>query len=99
MRRIVFSISCFRQMLPVQLVFTSMKSRRNFYTQVERQSFHAARVIRVGLTMPASLPLIPQERQYSGHRGTSHLCHYRTLYRSKLIGSVQKSESAREAAC
>src|SRR5437762_11463974 len=27
-------------MLPVQLVFTRTKSRRNFYTQVERQSFH-----------------------------------------------------------
>jgi VCBS repeat-containing protein len=28
--------------LPVQLVFTSTKSRRKFYTQVERQSFHTA---------------------------------------------------------
>jgi hypothetical protein len=36
MRRIVFSISFFRQMLPMQLVLTSTKSRRNFYTQVER---------------------------------------------------------------
>src|ERR1022692_1939621 len=42
MRRIVFSISFFRQVLPVQLVFTSTKSRRKFYTQVERQSFHTA---------------------------------------------------------
>jgi hypothetical protein len=42
MRRIVCSIAFFRQMLSVQLVFTSTKSRRKFYTQVERQSFHTA---------------------------------------------------------
>src|ERR1019366_1581686 len=42
MRRIVFSISFSRQNWKVQLVFTSTKSRRNFYTQVERQSFHTA---------------------------------------------------------
>src|ERR1035437_475746 len=41
-RRIVFSISFSRQNWKVQLVFTSTKSRRNFYTQVERQSFHTA---------------------------------------------------------
>ena len=42
MLRIVFSISFSRQNWKVQLVFTSTKSRRNFYTQVERQSFHTA---------------------------------------------------------
>jgi hypothetical protein len=42
MRRIVFSTFFFRQALPVQLVFTSTKSRRKFCTQVERQSFHSA---------------------------------------------------------
>jgi hypothetical protein len=42
MRRIVFSISFSPQNRKVQLVFTSTKSRRNFYTQVERQSFHTA---------------------------------------------------------
>jgi hypothetical protein len=42
MRRIAFSISFSRQGWKVQLVFTSTKSRRNFYTQVERQSFHTA---------------------------------------------------------
>ena len=42
MCRIVFSISFSRQNWKVQLVFTSTKSRRNFYTQVERQSFHTA---------------------------------------------------------
>jgi hypothetical protein len=46
MRRIVFSISFSRQNWKVQLVFTSTKSRRNFYTQVERQSFHTAWVKR-----------------------------------------------------
>jgi hypothetical protein len=34
--RIVFSIAFFRQKLPVQLVSASTKSRRKFYTQVER---------------------------------------------------------------
>ena len=42
MRRIVFSISFFGQLLPVQLTPTSTKLRRKFYTQVERQSFHTA---------------------------------------------------------
>src|ERR1700687_153744 len=42
MRRIVFSIPFCRQVLLVQLVFTSTKSRRKFYTQVVRQSFHTA---------------------------------------------------------
>ena len=40
MRRIVCSIAFFRQMLSVQLVFTSTKSRRTFCAQVERRSFH-----------------------------------------------------------
>src|ERR1700676_5539121 len=53
MRRIVFSISFFRQALPVQLVFTSPKSRRKFYTQVERQSFHTAST-RTGRMTPDS---------------------------------------------
>jgi hypothetical protein len=57
MRGIVFSISCFRQVLPVLLVFTSMKSRRNFYAQVERQSFHAARVRLGPVCLSASSPL------------------------------------------
>ena len=41
MRRIAFSISFSRQSWKVQLVFTSTKSRRNFYTQVERQFSHS----------------------------------------------------------
>ena len=44
MPRIVFSIAFFREKLPVQLVSASMKSRRKFYTQVRRRSFHTARV-------------------------------------------------------
>jgi hypothetical protein len=32
---------------------------------------------RLGLS--ASRPLIPKERKYSGHRGTSHLCHERSV--------------------
>src|ERR1019366_8263317 len=40
MRRMAFSIAFFRQKLPVQLVSASTKSRRKFYTQVGRQSFH-----------------------------------------------------------
>jgi hypothetical protein len=35
-------------------------------------------VNRVGLTRSPALPLIPQERRHSGHRGTSHLCHEET---------------------
>jgi hypothetical protein len=42
MRRIVFSIAFFRQKLPVQLVSASTKSRRKFYTRVQRKSFHTA---------------------------------------------------------
>jgi hypothetical protein len=39
MRRIVFSISFFRQALPLQLAFASPTSRRKFYTHVERSEF------------------------------------------------------------
>ena len=46
MRRIVFSIAFSRKRPPVQLLFTSTKSRQNFYAQVQLQSFHAARVKR-----------------------------------------------------
>jgi hypothetical protein len=46
MRRIAFSIAFFRQKLPVHLISTWTKSRRIFYTQVERQSFHTAWVNR-----------------------------------------------------
>jgi len=35
-------------------------------------------VNRVGLAMSGSLPLFPQERRYSGHRGTSRLCQKQT---------------------
>jgi hypothetical protein len=48
MSRIVFSIAFSRKRPPVQLFFTSTKSRQNFYAQVQLQSFHAARV-RLGL--------------------------------------------------
>ena len=42
MRRIVFSIAFSRKRLPVQLIFTSTKSRQNFYAQIQLQSFHTA---------------------------------------------------------
>jgi hypothetical protein len=42
MRRIVFSIAFVRKRLPVQLIFTSTKSRQNFYAQIQLQSFHTA---------------------------------------------------------
>jgi hypothetical protein len=42
MRKIVFSITFFRQKLPVHLVSASTKSRRKFYTQVGPLSFHTA---------------------------------------------------------
>ena len=43
-RRIVFSIGFSRKRPPVQLFFTSTKSRQSFYAQVQLQSYHAARV-------------------------------------------------------
>ena len=41
-RRIVFSIGFSRKRPPVQLFFTSTKSRQSFYAQVQLQSYHAA---------------------------------------------------------
>jgi len=70
MRRIAFSISFSRQSWKVQLVFTSTKSRRNFYTQVERQSFNTAWV-RLGPRAASELgPLFPC-RTYSAPVGMS----------------------------
>src|ERR1700694_6308069 len=62
MPRIVFSIAFFREKLPVQLVSASMKSRRKFYTQVRRRSFHTAWVKSAILIVRRSLPLYPQLR-------------------------------------
>ena len=78
MRRIAFSISFSRQSWKVQLVFTSTKSRRNFYTQVERQSFHTAWVKNGSLPVLAACPFYPQEQTPSGRPGMSVSCQYAT---------------------
>src|SRR5882762_4160994 len=56
-RRIVFSIAFFRQKLPVHLVSASTKSRRKFYAQVGRLSFHTAWVKLVFLILRRLLPV------------------------------------------
>ncbi len=45
MRRIVFSIVFSYWWSQALLVFKFTKSRRNFYTQIERRSFHAAKTL------------------------------------------------------
>jgi hypothetical protein len=67
MRRIVFSISFSRQKLTVQLVFTSAKSRTNFYTQVERQSFHTACI--GGLFCHSHWPILIRPHCLAGAKG------------------------------
>jgi hypothetical protein len=72
---IVFSIAFFRQKLPVQLVFTSTKSRWKFYAQVRRESFHTAWVS--GSYPPRNpRPLAPQKRtfQFQHCIDWRHLC-------------------------
>jgi hypothetical protein len=78
MRRIAFSISFSRQSWKVQLVFTSTKSRRNFYTQVERQSFHTAWVNFVVLTLRHPLPFHPYKQTCSESVGMSQRCQTQT---------------------
>src|SRR5882757_3733903 len=65
---IVFSIAFFRQKLPVQLVFTSTKSRWKFYAQVRRGSFQTALVKRRNTHDKQSLSAIPAEKRTSHQR-------------------------------
>jgi hypothetical protein len=69
--RIVFSIAFFRQKLPVQLVSPSTKSRRKFYTQVERYSFHTAWVICGSRHWIDRDPIRPRDRTLSDRPSTS----------------------------
>src|SRR3981081_853454 len=76
-RRIVFSIAVSRPRLPVQLVSVSMKLRQMFYTQIERQTFHAAWVRLGSRATQSRLPLFPQQQTLLSLAVTSEKCQYR----------------------
>jgi len=60
------------------LWFSNGRTNLNLLTTL-RTAFHDERFTpRPASHVRSSLPLIPQERRYSGHCGTSHLCHEET---------------------
>src|SRR5712671_5724795 len=53
---------------------TTTKSRRKFYAQVQRRSFHTAWVINGPGGPEIRLPLYPRKRTQVGHRAMSEKC-------------------------
>src|SRR6266446_1246788 len=56
---------------------TTTKSRRKFYAQVQRRSFHTAWVKSCPDSPKDRLPLYPRKRTQDGHRAMSEKCQLR----------------------
>src|SRR5258705_10985475 len=65
---------------------TTTKSRRKFYAQFQRRSFHTAWVKRRHGGPEMRLPVCPHKRTQLGHRAMSETCPFKRIM---LIGIVE----------